>query len=704
MEKIIYLICGFVCLTVVSCSMNRRIIDPSTSLEHSLFFVENAKNGTKYYLSSPTIIKKGSTHTVQQIQAPALVDMDSRIEIKLLKGELSKSGDPIASRRAKELEDLQENLLKVLSAHHTLLKKIEAEIKSYWPAKTLPKSLSRKERMATPEFIRFLKDRKARKSAGKHLIGQIENIWPKDHPRRKEVSRRASKLSDIEFYEFIQDELEKTSQELEALKKRLSYTLRLEAILQSPDQENVAIHLQGYDRLDEGHVQLKDPLGLKMSARERQRFNDLWEQSAQLAKQANEIKNQEKSIKATFKKLTQRIIGVDGELGAELEKLFSDLDTKNSNSLISRTKTKLEEFNKKIPSVMEDTQNALAKKLETEVKNALKSAEKQLKSSRLGNLLINLDALRAVSKDFSPAKIPTAKKLIKNIKKDLSNGNALLLEFREILKSLENTVSTTIAKIPDAATGTTKKALETEYREGGLEKVVGDWKKLSERIEKVKNQLEVFGELFDEKSGFIRHQPLDFNVSESFEVPLEEASNTFIDLQRTPRILGDRITLKATLKHGKLTQGSSYQVDFEITRFGWSASYEPSLVLLRPSELAKVDSGVDGIEDEDNKAENFSFAPVVSWMHTYRPRVGENSGIDQFQRFAQISFGLHAAFLNYNKETSGEIGLGFSLGFWNNALQFGAGRNIRAKTEQEGQTYYFIGSSLIPLLQKLQNE
>jgi hypothetical protein len=64
--------------------------------------------------------------------------------------------------------------------------------------------------------------------------------------------------------------------------------------------------------------------------------------------------------------------------------------------------------------------------------------------------------------------------------------------------------------------------------------------------------------------------------------------------------------------------------------------------------------------------------------------------------------GIHTAFLNFDTGESSEaiqIGLGATLALWENRLQFGAGYNLMADSNDDGRYYFFVGTDLIGLLQ-----
>ena len=172
-------------------------------------------------------------------------------------------------------------------------------------------------------------------------------------------------------------------------------------------------------------------------------------------------------------------------------------------------------------------------------------------------------------------------------------------------------------------------------------------------------------------------------VPEAFDVDIEQLQDTLLDLRRVPGSVGDTVVVRGRLSTpGRETIETS--ATFELTRFGHYARLVPSVVLVRPDEIA---SG----EDE------FRFAPALGWMHHYRPRPTDTGWWANTMRPLQASAGLHAIFLNFDNEAG--IGLGGTISFWNERLQFGGGYNLSASSSDEGEYYFFIGSDLIGLLQ-----
>ena len=169
------------------------------------------------------------------------------------------------------------------------------------------------------------------------------------------------------------------------------------------------------------------------------------------------------------------------------------------------------------------------------------------------------------------------------------------------------------------------------------------------------------------------------------DVPVAAALDTEIDLERTGRRPGDRVALRASLVDEGEIVGEPYEMGLAVDWLGWHARLDPSVVLARP------DSGLAG-------EANFRFGTAVSWLWSYEPRPLSRSFFDGFFRATDFSVGPHAAILPFNQDKEVEIGLGLTAAVWNGILQAGIGWNLMSD-DDDSSLYYFVGSSLIPLVQ-----
>ncbi|MDH3592642.1 MAG: hypothetical protein OER88_12225, partial [Planctomycetota bacterium] len=174
------------------------------------------------------------------------------------------------------------------------------------------------------------------------------------------------------------------------------------------------------------------------------------------------------------------------------------------------------------------------------------------------------------------------------------------------------------------------------------------------------------------------------DVPEAFDVDLDDLENTFLDLKRVPAQRGDVIEVTATLKQpGK--DEKSFTTSFKTTHYGWHARLSPGVVLVRPDQLS-------------GRSNKFRFAPTLAWIHRYSPRPSKGQTVLES---LQPGVGIHAAFLDFDADSEVQIGLGATVSFWEDRLQFGAGYNLMADSDNDGRIYYFVGSDLIGLLQTI---
>jgi hypothetical protein len=249
---------------------------------------------------------------------------------------------------------------------------------------------------------------------------------------------------------------------------------------------------------------------------------------------------------------------------------------------------------------------------------------------------------------------------------------------------VESRIQAWKTELPEALRG----ALDGAYASSKLKDEVEGWQELIERSLALLRPVA-------EYVGFTQSRPLGTSIRApgALDVPLDDAPNTAIDLTRTDRKAGDRIEVRAsTIEKGtnggrdKATGTSS--ASFVVEKLDWHADLVPAVVLATADQLAgDSDSG--------------GFTASLSWMLRYGPRPDEDGALANSARWLGWGIGPHATLLNFDPDEDIEIGLGLTLGLWGDRLLVGAGANPLAD-DDSGRFYYFIGSSLIPLLQALE--
>jgi hypothetical protein len=264
-----------------------------------------------------------------------------------------------------------------------------------------------------------------------------------------------------------------------------------------------------------------------------------------------------------------------------------------------------------------------------------------------------------------------------------STGSELAKEFKTINLSDFIKADTLIKSMQEKIKGISKETWEKareSYKESGLENVT---KKLNQHLISVK--------IFVDDSAFLLEfaniRPSQTNLRppkspQLYDVPVFKAPDTHLELQRTTRVLNDRVNILATLKGDQKDESA---ITLKIKEFGWHSSLTPSIILAR------------AINKTSSADENFKFAPAITWVNTYYPRKTESGIINAALRFFSLGVGLHAAFVDQDPNRDNEIGLGGTVSFWQDRVVAGVGWDLMANSK----SYFYIGSNLIPILQAL---
>jgi|GEM_PF-2856651 len=667
------LLAPLVLLLCVSCASKQRYVEPKTPLEHALFLAEIDDRGTPHGISSAD----PDTKTVTRVPSPAPVDISSRIEVQILKKQLLDESDDQVAKKLEVLEQRQKALTQMLDSLTNFLTKRELALEAYEETLDVPTNV----RKQSEAFRRFDTRRKEMAQAESQLIEQIEKVWPEDHPQRAEVEEKAVTLTkEPDFQQFLQDELDHAEADYRHLARNVTFKLRLEAFLRSPGKELIPVHLEGYDALPEGRLERRDRMGLVLEGSERERFNDLVHQANRLATAAERVRTGEESLNEAFREISSTFLSGVGGLATDIIALSQDLEFSRLDARIRRTDRAIVSFAVQVKELLQEEAAEAVVNLLEQGRKAIERLSQELgRRTNIAELLERVNSLRAALEDWRPEKLPTFLLHVEDLQLKLSKVLESFPISPDIVASLEQEILTVLERFPERIRVT----LEKEWDGSEAKLVFEEWKDLLERTQAMVKRVEDLRNLFD-----FAPLPAGIRVPEAFDVALEDAPDTFIDLELTPRLEGDRVNLHARVLDGDREVSTPYRASFDVRRFGWHAWMDPSVVLAKPEELAGAQ-------------ENFRFAPVLSWLHTYHPRPDETSWHSNFWRATGFAGGIHSAFLNFDANKELEIGLGITIGLWDGILQGGIGWNLMADGRDEGQTYYFIGSSLIPLLQAL---
>jgi hypothetical protein len=247
-------------------------------------------------------------------------------------------------------------------------------------------------------------------------------------------------------------------------------------------------------------------------------------------------------------------------------------------------------------------------------------------------------------------------------------------ELKAAVKAIEGELSVVVA------------AARTELRHAYAATLAPQLEEWKDFAQQGRERLQFFARLLGSRALLAPVAP-QLRAPGSFDIKLDDAPDTYVDLAASPAKIGDSIEVRTTLLEGGEAKSTS-SASFRVQRLGWHAQFAPSVVLVSADKLA-------------GQSDDAGFSPALAWMLRYTPRPDQDDWWDDFSRWTRWGIGPHAALLNFDPDNDTEIGLGLTVGLWGEILQFGAGYNLMADSSDEAQIYYYVGSSLIPMLQAL---
>lgn len=659
---------------LAGCGTGTKYLDPRNDLDRQLYYSERDSGGDSHEISGTR--DKGGAPIVTRVPMPGAVDINSIIQIDVSpKLAVPKPGSAVATdpnnllERKRAIEKIVASLDGVVRARARVLKAFQDK--------------------NIPEFRDALAESDKKESQLRH---DLETLWPPASPSRGIVvqeyaadRRTFRRLQDLLVKEI--EAIEASHRQLEADLRKRTRTLSLEAFLTSLGKEPAAIHLDGYDTIRQESLIRRDPLGLDLQADERQKLTEQLQASRELADTLNRLRNGEVEVNQAVRQIAGQLSPRLGEIAENANKLYNDtLEPTALDARIKQTQALFDAFvksaedkkpqaaaaakatllkarddlAKSLPKEMQDVQ-ASVQQLVTKVRDLRLKAQQGTPETLTPEVLANLivDGTKAVNEiRASATKLPT---VIANVKAQTSQAAA----------SLEASLKEEASELLSSAEGAALRA--------DLRRYVADVERIQSLIAEVASVVTALGQNAAE---------LPKATSSTLDIPLDQLKNTFINLEQTPRLRGDLVTVRATVKNGDQPVETSI-ASFRVDRYGSYGELSPAVVLAKPRQIAGTDTG-------------FRFAPTLSWLYRWGPRPDDNGNWAGFYRLFDPSLGIHSAFLNFSSPTStssAQIGLGATLGFWKNRLQFGYGYNLMAKSKDEGRNYYFVGSDLIGLLQ-----
>ncbi len=678
-----------VALCWTSCQSKSRYRPVDQGLDGAFAYSERDHYGEAHAISDPADVE---SKVPIQVPTPALVDIDSTLVVLANR---TWQGEGQGDRHSDSLLTRKRNLIRLAAAVEKVMQERQKILSRIGSNKTgTVEDWSTYELHAPAIFLAI--DRMARDQYSMRTgipadsidqYGDSKNFdedAADDYRGSSEYQNTASAFAGSGFLEQkyrIQKELEKLSAEIEAedsaLENKLEEgkgqnqeTVRLYAHLMRVDLDPIPLHLRGYDDLDKGSLVVRDRTGLVLSPRQLAELNEQMTATAQLAEVLEKMRKAEIS---TQKGLMEILRSQNSDLADQVDQLSRAVqvltDRGKFDALVATGKAAVENAKDK------EHTGELVKALEISLRSANQS---------MSDLLGLIERIRVFRSSMSAAVTP------ETIVSLLSDGAHLLQDVRNVLQDgypLE-TVSGGLEAIFEDLVGQDTPLRNATKALANTDEGKAFSKQLTQYVAEYANAkaaLISIGKTL--KPSSFASPTLPTAETHAFDVPASQIMDTSLDLTRIDVKDGDRIIVQGEKRRGNKVVGQT-EASFEITHYGWYGNLTPSVVLVRPTEIAGGD-------------EIFQFAPILSWNQHYRPRPGDVSQMDSFARNTLPAIGMHAAFLPYDAQNGAAIGLGATVSFFNDRLQFGAGYNLMATSSDEGKTYLFIGSDLIGLLQVL---
>ncbi|MSR62958.1 MAG: hypothetical protein EXS08_10990 [Planctomycetes bacterium] len=652
---------------------------PQTHLERSFFFAERDRHGGEHAISAKHAQNEGG---VERIADGATLDVNSQLQVRI-EDALAAPDRPgliVSPGAAAALSADARELARALS-NLGELRELEAQALQAWQRYEADPGAD--EDSAT--YQDFDRLRKKLSAAELAILDPIRRLWPMAERTAIDDDKALAMLNgepraQQEFAEHLQARLDELSRRGEEFERGVrtrgeadQRRLRIEAFLvpAAGKDKGHAVHVPGYDDLDQGEIQRIDPLGLRLTKVEREALEEVMASSKELARALERVRSGELTLAQAFEQSS-------GPLFEGLSRLLRDLEQLDLQALekrIQRTRDAAKELVKQL----ETAAQALAQAKREEWNGKLEAFLEH--SKPLQELLAQVEALQSLRDDWKHFDVGQLPELVMRTLDALEKLREAWDE-REQFVDEAGTLLTTLHADIAGLKGEARTQAEALWAKSKLKGELEEWRDLVARIRALLERLIGLS---------LAHKPARTHLQnpQAIDLPIGEARDTAIDLRRTTRKAGDTLQVRARL----LAPGSDdkdaeppLEATFELEKLGWHADLVPSVVFVEGDTVAG--SGDGG-----------GFSTALNWLWSYGPR--DDDGDRHLSRSLDWGVGLHAVFLNFGPDHDAEVGLGITGGIWNQRLQFGAGYNPLADSAEDGRFYYFVGSSLIPLLQAL---
>lgn len=671
-------------LAASACRSTDTLLPASNDVARGVEFTEYDRD-VAYRISRP---KEGK----RLVPYPVGVDVDGALEVKLHKDELTRGelGADVVDR-AQELAARTAEVRGMLAWLETANDHLLQSVAEADDLLALP--FDERQRPATKARLDALVRRAA--DVEVELLDRLDALFPEDSEGGERIDAALEQgltgvlaaVSAVANEEIARLEREYAAFEARFAAAQSGKKLRIEAfLLRGGDAEPVAVHVPGYDEIAAGNVRTLDRLGLRLNDEERARLAEGVEASRELAEAANRLRRKQATVAAAVADLQTESARRIGELAVQIDATIDTLDGGALAERLERLAADLRTLTDQVAADVRAAAEARADELTALPDELLEGMRTELAEPIITalELLQRARALADEIEELQSADIAEIAALVGRIHGWVTDARA----FAEgPLAQAFATAAARLGELDDRVL-----AILTSDLEDVPKAVVARWRDAPARAEldALRRDVHALLRLVDglvrvlTGAGFRADQEL-VRDARGLDVDLETAPDTRIDLRRTSRTEGDELVIKATLLAGD-AQIEESRASFLLTRYGWHASIEPSVVLVEADRLAGAD-------------DSGGFAPAVAWMHSYTPRPDQGGPWCAVQRALDVGVGVHAAFLSYDPENDAELGLGASLSFWGQRIQLGYGYNLMADGADDGEYYAYVGSSLFALLQ-----
>ncbi len=653
-----------------ACAYHPKTTDAKRPIEKAIVLVEKGDGEPDHALSQTKLDPGPATHVPQSTP----VDVNSTIAIRIGRDELlAAAGGAADPTSGIDIEKSRKDLTAALQAIDEIVALHQLALAAYEAASAIPVE----ELPGTAELEEFFARRRTHASLRRRTRGALLGVWD-EASAEGQVVVAAFRSNDYRpLQRVVQDKLDAFERAAGAAVRRVTeddLALRIEAFLTASDAgvdaTPSAVHVEGYDRLPEGRLQRRDRLGLRLGPRERQRLADLTQASSDIAAAAERVRLHEKTVEEAFSQTTTQLGSRLGELVTQMDELRKRFGSRRFSA---------DGIASELAQLWSDLRNDPALRVDLNALPTTLAQDLGAAGAAAVELLALVDDVKSLQKEWDARGVAALPQILSRAQGLVERARDVGLRirdtstWRDAATRLPSAVASLAAPLVDRVSERVRASAAWQR----VEELAGD-------LDRARSIALRIAALF----GGVTEAPLpQLRTPDSFAVRLEDVSDTSIDLERADRLPGDVLSIRTTLFRGEDEIASTVST-LELVEFGYHASLEPSVVLARPSRLRGGSQG-------------WTFSPALSWLHHYSPRPEDESWFAPGMRALDPALGLHAALLNSSPDREVEIGLGTTLGLWQGRMQFGAGYNFMADRAADGRVYFFVGSSLIPLLQAL---